>query len=610
MPPQTYCMIRSVPFTANYGRIHHLRLFARKTGGSARIDFGIGSDKNQFMMKRTVTPSDAWASHELKGTPRINTRSRYYATINIVADDAPVTVLLDGLSLVESADAVFAERFPVEMYVRSEKVGNLFLDTDAPAAGISLFGVGEDVPPGILDVTLTDIFGGRQELPTMQVAGGTRTVDVPLPLDKRPSGTGIFKANVTYRAAGGLDLASPGEYIFTVIPDLSAKTEFDMPFGTHADAVPDDLDILWQLGFRWLRFHDGTAATTWWNVERARGEFTFCDEVVQRVRTKGFRIMSMLSGTPKWAAAPGAGNFIPADAADWETYVRTVTTRYRDVIDAYEVQNEPFYHWLKYADAKSYVRLMDIARAEAKKNHARTIGLCASTHDRTWPTAVFAAGGLNRYDIFSFHGYVQEMLGSEQDHLSEGLAYFHDEARKNGGAMAAIWDTEGGSRSYASWYDAVQVDKPPLSHFYNVKHLVASYVMRQALGVEKFFVYTAHAGRSPLDTASYTILEHDRSAPKPAAAAIPFLFDHIYGFEPASTALVDGVRFVEYRSRAGGTKVRTVAWSVADNRTLRFTSPVDVVDVMGNRRGAMSEVLFAEFPFYLESDAPTAAMVK
>lgn len=132
--------------------------------------------------------------------------------------------------------------------------------------------------------------------------------------------------------------------------------------------------------------------------------------------------------------------------------------------------------------------------------------------------------------------------------------------------------------------------------------------MRQVLGVEKFFLYTAHAGRSPRDTASYSVLEHDRSAPKPPVAAIPFLFEQIYGYAIQSTELRSGVRFVTYRPLSGG-KLHTVAWSVANAVTVQFTKPLDITDVMGNKHGAQSEVSFGEFPCYIESDVPPQSII-
>ena len=72
-----------------------------------------------------------------------------------------------------------------------------------------------------------------------------------------------------------------------------------MPFGVHADFIERDLDILWKLGFRWSRMHNGTPSVTWAIINQEKDKMDFIDELINRAHKKGFKLLGMLHMTPR-----------------------------------------------------------------------------------------------------------------------------------------------------------------------------------------------------------------------------------------------------------------------------------------------------------------------
>src|SRR5262249_30178829 len=93
------------------------------------------------------------------------------------------------------------------------------------------------------------------------------------------------------------------------------------------------------------------AGVTWPELEPSKGQWEFgrLDRYVSLARQHGTGILLTLGGSPPWASArpqvpshytPGF-TAEPADLNDWRTYVRTVASRYKGRIQAYEIWNEP-----------------------------------------------------------------------------------------------------------------------------------------------------------------------------------------------------------------------------------------------------------------------------
>ena len=104
-----------------------------------------------------------------------------------------------------------------------------------------------------------------------------------------------------------------------------------------------------------VRFWD--SRTRWANLEPARGQFAWkpLDRMVKGASRAGLPILFTLGGTPAWAAPSGPrapyndrSRAAPPDRlSDWEDFVRALTERYGDRIEAYEVWpvgNDPHFY--------------------------------------------------------------------------------------------------------------------------------------------------------------------------------------------------------------------------------------------------------------------------
>ena len=93
------------------------------------------------------------------------------------------------------------------------------------------------------------------------------------------------------------------------------------------------------------------AGVTWAVLEPARGTFQWqaLDAEVNAAAQQGQQVVLTLGMTPSWASSqPGLASAygygataMPAQIADWDSYVTAVATRYAGRIAAYEVWNAP-----------------------------------------------------------------------------------------------------------------------------------------------------------------------------------------------------------------------------------------------------------------------------
>lgn len=91
--------------------------------------------------------------------------------------------------------------------------------------------------------------------------------------------------------------------------------------------------------------------TNWYELEPAKGKWDFSrlDRYVELAEEHGVDVMLTLGRTPQWASSrpqepcgQGLGCAAePSDLNDWADYVRTVASRYKGRISAYEIWNEP-----------------------------------------------------------------------------------------------------------------------------------------------------------------------------------------------------------------------------------------------------------------------------
>jgi hypothetical protein len=164
--------------------------------------------------------------------------------------------------------------------------------------------------------------------------------------------------------------------------------------------------------------------TAWLNLEPAqdRWNFTQLDAHLAKAAGHGVQhITLVLWGTPTWAArdtaptdAPwlGPGSAAPpTDLADWFDFVETVAQRYRGLIDAYQIGNEPN-NRMFWRGTDAELATMVIGAAERIKQHDPQAQVVAPpmliTHQRhmRFASAMWRAlAGADVIDAWSMHWY-------------------------------------------------------------------------------------------------------------------------------------------------------------------------------------------------------------
>jgi len=231
----------------------------------------------------------------------------------------------------------------------------------------------------------------------------------------------------------------------------------DSPFGIHAGSVHRQLLLAKAVGINWARLHDpGSQYIAWSYVEPEKGKWQWYDRDIQRYRDHRIKVMGALQQSPGWASGYGGGTPVdywarylePLDLTEYATYVRTITARYRGVIDTWDVWNEP---WGKFWDkwdaekkkmfhspkaAEEFVALQKMAYETAKSvdDHLRILGVNTTGRKvgEKWTGGVVAAGGLGPCDVYCYHDYSGEKSGFPGD---KAETIFHEAW---GPAMAAL----------------------------------------------------------------------------------------------------------------------------------------------------------------------------
>ncbi|WP_176216806.1 endo-1,4-beta-xylanase [Andreprevotia lacus] len=206
----------------------------------------------------------------------------------------------------------------------------------------------------------------------------------------------------------------------------------------------------------------GAEGTTWREIEPQKGQFDFkrFDEHVAAAQARHLPLMHTLGQTPLWASArpdeqgntgPGAAAE-PADMEDWARYVRTVATRYKGKISAYEVMNEPRVPeavkvWSPGFFSGSAAKLAELTRitaTEVRRIDPTAKIVCPSMDgfDGLKRLDAFLKTGAGQYcDVIGFHYYLPRQTVKE---LRDMVEETNRIKAGYGLAKTPVWDTETG----------------------------------------------------------------------------------------------------------------------------------------------------------------------
>jgi Glycosyl hydrolases family 39 len=292
-----------------------------------------------------------------------------------------------------------------------------------------------------------------------------------------------FHIGVLSLVVAGAGLAAPEE-----LARLNAPAETIPPsfFGMHIHraasttpwpAVPVGEWRLWD------------AYVTWPYLEPKRGQFQFniLDKYVALAHEHNTGVLLPLALSPAWASArpleksvyqPGSAAE-PNNIEDWRVFVRTIATRYKGQIDAYEIWNEPNLPQFCSASVDQVVNLTREASRIIHQVDPRAVVVSPSateTKGVAWLAEFLRKGGGQYVDVIGYHLYVNPQP-------PEAMLPLIDQIRQTmvdqGQGAKPIWNTE------VNWFSP----KPFPSQEMAAAYLARSYVLNWAAGVQRVYWY-------------------------------------------------------------------------------------------------------------------------
>jgi hypothetical protein len=94
----------------------------------------------------------------------------------------------------------------------------------------------------------------------------------------------------------------------------------------------DELDV------QWVKI-----LVSWRELEQTKGQIVYgdLDTAISALNNAGVKILLTLTNAPAWARDSQDENGPPRDLADFNNFVTAIATKYKGVVDAYEIWNEP-----------------------------------------------------------------------------------------------------------------------------------------------------------------------------------------------------------------------------------------------------------------------------
>jgi len=490
---------------------------------------------------------------------------------------------LDGLQ-VEAGEAAtaFAPAMPAEVALSAASPGGAPYSVqwleDRPLVTFAVLGASPEqpLPAGArLKARVENIYSEGKDLPDVPVGGkylGRGQLDFGA-FPRRP--LGAFRVEAWVESANGERLSEVHEIVVNRLhkPRYWGKDAPNSPFGTHVSATGRDTALAKAIGVNWVRGHDiGMDYLGWFYLEPRPGEWKFRDAEIALYRRSGLKILGMLQTAPHWASLldkPRNAYFDmfyqPKNPSDFGNYVRTVTQRYKGVIDAYEVWSEPWNHpWFAASFDESatgsnagtptapagyrtsrepqrdYARLMQEAYRNAKAvDPAITIlGFNTTTAPRLegareggdeWTRGVAQQGGLESCDVISYHHYMSEAEGGTSglgiaDEVERGYNFALKPLAAPDGAMPKpVWFSEGSPLTELSRQSGLYRHTLPYPAGEAVTspsdRLCRFVVSILGQGARKMFLYSMHGGHFFGQPNEFGLLMHRDGSLHPTGVA-------------------------------------------------------------------------------------------
>ncbi|MDA3925593.1 MAG: hypothetical protein PF904_12920 [Kiritimatiellae bacterium] len=429
-------------------------------------------------------------------------------------------------------------------------------------------------------------------------------------------------------------------------PRYWGKDAPDSPFGVHTLSSSRHILMAKAIGINWTRLHDaGLEYIGWWNLEPEKGNWRFFDREIKRYRKHGIKIFAELGTAPPWASYyQDAGLktfgyfdkfFQPKNLDEYVNYVRVVCERYKGIIDAFDVWNEPWIHawWgIGYDHTKSgragyvtsknapadFAQLTKLARDTVHEIQpkALVLGVNTTTSSKNssssyggteWTRGIVEAGGLDHCDGIAYHCYTTGGVGYPGDSVEKGLSNAISPVREKYGSISKrIWMTEGSPLIYRMGNGLYKHTLPFENRdevLESADRIVRYQLSMLANGVSRIFLYSMHAHNGHFSTESkkWNVFTTDDGCLHPAGAA-----------HAQFAWMLEDTRFVERRDISSGVyayifegKKRAVAVISSSPGFVPCKMPVDkeihAFGLFGNELPPGS--LFQGEVIYLEADS-------
>ena len=411
-------------------------------------------------------------------------------------------------------------------------------------------------PGALLKARLVTLYGDQKVLPAVKLgadslATGTLTYDA---FKVHPLGT--YRLEAWVEDAAGKKLSAENEVVFYRLhrPRYWGKDAPNSFFGTHTLSTNRHLTMAKAAGVNWVRLHDaGTEYIGWSFLEPEKGKWQFRAADLQRYRDHNLKILGLLSTSPGWASnwgKPATGYFDrylePLNMDDWANAVRTIVTHHRDLIDSYEIWNEPWgtsFWYLNWDEtkgktwgehfvpsptpSKDYALLQKTAYGAAHEVFPKVTIVGFNTYGAEngtkWTKDVMDFGGIDTCDAISYHHYESSMTGFPGDATEKAYqAAVGPIIDKLGRVPKPVWMSEGAPMSgdVSNGFYKCTLPYDNGNDNWRVADRLARYVVsRRATGEKHEFLYTMHGISTFGGAVDWTTLVTAEGYLHPSAAA-------------------------------------------------------------------------------------------
>ena len=173
-------------------------------------------------------------------------------------------------------------------------------------------------------------------------------------------------------------------------------------------------------------------------------------------RESGLKVMFCLHvGMPSWAERVPGKKFVLKDMNIFADYCKQMMRLYKDMVVAWEIENEPNAGDLIAAD--EYVEFLKVGYKAIKEEDPKAVvvGLCGCPGFLNWNEAVFKAGGAKDFDVLSLHHYLENPIRTHVQ--AKEIERAIEQLVKYRGERVPVWNTE------SAFHTVTRVDGRPMT---------------------------------------------------------------------------------------------------------------------------------------------------